>query len=58
MFANGDIKLPMVDLSGYLNPQKPGDQERVVAEVRDACAEFGFFRQYSTLRTPSDVLRI
>ena len=44
MSANGEVKLPIVDLSGYLNPQKPGDQERVIAEVRDASAEFGFFQ--------------
>jgi isopenicillin N synthase-like dioxygenase len=32
------------EVSGYLNPKAPGDQERVIAEVRKACAEFGFFQ--------------
>lgn len=38
------LKLPLVDLSGYLNPKSPGDKERVIAEVRDACEQFGFFQ--------------
>ncbi|KAH6974603.1 2OG-Fe(II) oxygenase [Ilyonectria sp. MPI-CAGE-AT-0026] len=38
------VKLPLIDLSGYLNPKSPGDRERVIAEVRDACAKFGFFQ--------------
>ncbi|KAJ5455187.1 Oxoglutarate/iron-dependent dioxygenase [Penicillium sp. IBT 31633x] len=42
--STADITLPLVDLSGYINPQKPGDKERVIAEVRDACAQYGFFQ--------------
>lgn len=39
-----EVSLPLIDLSGYLNPQAPGDRERVIAEVRDACAQYGFFQ--------------
>lgn len=39
-----EIKLPLIDLSGYINPQKPGDKERVIAEIKDACTNFGFFQ--------------
>ncbi|KOS18160.1 putative iron/ascorbate oxidoreductase [Escovopsis weberi] len=39
-----EITLPLIDLSGYINPRFPGDRERVIAEVRDACAQYGFFR--------------
>ena len=39
-----EVKLPLIDLSGYINPKAPGDRERVVAEVRDACAQYGFFQ--------------
>ncbi|KAF2850029.1 2OG-Fe(II) oxygenase, partial [Plenodomus tracheiphilus IPT5] len=42
--SESDVKLPLVDLSGYLNPKAPGDKERVITEVRNACAEFGFFQ--------------
>lgn len=44
MAIDEEITLPLIDLSGYINPQKPGDKERVIAEVRDACAQFGFFQ--------------
>ena len=36
--------LPVIDLSGYINPQSPGDKERVIAEVRDVCGQYGFFQ--------------
>ena len=39
-----ETALPIIDLSGYLNPQAPGDRERVVAEVRDAARQYGFFQ--------------
>jgi isopenicillin N synthase-like dioxygenase len=39
-----DLQLPLIDLSGYINPKSPGDRERVIAEVRDACAKYGFFQ--------------
>ncbi|KAJ5826826.1 Oxoglutarate/iron-dependent dioxygenase [Penicillium robsamsonii] len=42
--STDEITLPLVDLSGYINPQKPGDKERVIDEVRDACAQYGFFQ--------------
>ena len=42
--SEDDIKLPIIDLSGYLAPKSPQDRERVIAEVRAACAEYGFFQ--------------
>ncbi|KAL9019147.1 MAG: hypothetical protein Q9185_003578 [Variospora sp. 1 TL-2023] len=39
-----DTVLPIIDLSGYINPKSPEDKERVIAEVRDACARYGFFQ--------------
>ncbi|KIL88413.1 2og-fe oxygenase protein [Fusarium avenaceum] len=38
------VELPLVDLDGYINPKSAGDRERVIAEVREACAKFGFFQ--------------
>ena len=42
--STDEVRLPLIDLSGYINPKAPGDRERVIAEVRDACAEYGFFQ--------------
>jgi len=39
-----EVSLPLVDISGYINPQKEGDRERVIAEVAAACGEYGFFQ--------------
>ena len=39
-----EVALPLIDLDAYLNPKSPGDRERVIAEVRDACAQYGFFQ--------------
>ena len=39
-----EVTLPLIDLSGYINPRSPGDKERVIAEVREACAQYGFFQ--------------
>ena len=39
-----EVTLPLVDLSGYINPKAPGDKERVIEEVRAACAQYGFFQ--------------
>ncbi|KAL6716650.1 hypothetical protein ACLMJK_006218 [Lecanora helva] len=36
--------LPIIDLTPYINPQSPSDQARIIAEVHDACAEYGFFQ--------------
>ena len=36
--------LPLIDLSGYINPKTPTDRERVIAEVRDASTRYGFFQ--------------
>lgn len=39
-----EIKLPIVDLSGYLHPTSPEDKPRVVSEIAEACKNFGFFQ--------------
>ena len=39
-----DSVLPIIDLSGYIDPTSTEDKERVVAEVRDACGKYGFFQ--------------
>lgn len=38
------LKLPLIDIDDYINPKAPGDRERVIAEVREACETFGFFQ--------------
>ena len=42
--STNQATLPVIDLSGYINPQSPGDKERVIAEVRDVCGKYGFFQ--------------
>lgn len=42
--STDEVTLPLIDLSGYINPKFPGDKERVIAEVRDACTQYGFFQ--------------
>lgn len=37
-------RLPIIDLTGYLNPKSPEDKARVIAEVREACSQWGFFQ--------------
>ncbi|KAF7714211.1 2-oxoglutarate-dependent dioxygenase [Penicillium ucsense] len=44
MSTDNSIVLPIVDLSGYLHPKSPADKARVIAEVREACSEYGFFQ--------------
>lgn len=39
-----DSELPIIDLSGYVNPKSPEDKEQVIAQVRDACGRYGFFQ--------------
>ncbi|KAI3331459.1 putative 2OG-Fe(II) oxygenase family oxidoreductase [Xylariaceae sp. AK1471] len=56
----GDVALPIIDLSGYLNPKSPGDKERVVGQVRDAARQYGFFQAKGhgvPLDLQSDLLR-
>ncbi|CAJ2509389.1 Uu.00g144150.m01.CDS01 [Anthostomella pinea] len=36
--------LEVIDISGYLNPQAPGDKERVITQVGDACRQHSFFQ--------------
>ncbi|KAJ5687568.1 hypothetical protein N7536_010187 [Penicillium majusculum] len=38
------MNLPIIDLSGYLNPESLEDRERVIAQVRDASRQYGFFQ--------------
>lgn len=42
--SSDTVALPIIDLSGYLNPSSPQDKERVVKEVCDAARQFGFFQ--------------
>lgn len=42
--APSDIALPIIDLSGYIAPKSPEDKERVIAQVRDAARQYGFFQ--------------
>lgn len=44
MMASEEVALPLVDLSGYLNPKSPEDRAKVIADVYDACAQYGFFQ--------------
>lgn len=44
MATEVEVALPLVDLSGYLNPKSPEDRARVIAEVFEACAQYGFFQ--------------
>lgn len=39
-----DSQLPTIDLSGYIAPKSPEDKEKVIAQVRDACRDYGFFQ--------------
>ncbi|KKK17013.1 putative 2og-fe oxygenase protein [Aspergillus rambellii] len=38
------VQLPIIDFTGYLAPKSPDDQQNVIAQVRDACREYGFFQ--------------
>lgn len=43
--SSEDVALPIIDLSGYLNPKsQPEDRQRVVEQVRDAASQYGFFQ--------------
>ncbi|KAJ5579713.1 uncharacterized protein N7459_005698 [Penicillium hispanicum] len=39
-----DLQLPLIDLDGYLNPTSDEDKLKVIAQVRDACEQYGFFQ--------------
>lgn len=39
-----EVQLPTIDLSGYIAPKSPEDKEKVIAQVRDACRDYGFFQ--------------
>ncbi|RYP90386.1 hypothetical protein DL770_003470 [Monosporascus sp. CRB-9-2] len=38
-----DLVLPIIDLSGYISPESPEDKDKVIAQVREACGQYGFF---------------
>ena len=42
--STNDVELPIIDLSGYLAPKFPKDRERIIAQVRDASQQYGFFQ--------------
>ncbi len=42
--SSDNVSLPIIDLSGYINPKSPEDKQRVVSEVRNAARDFGFFQ--------------
>ncbi|KAK4500043.1 hypothetical protein PRZ48_008229 [Zasmidium cellare] len=42
--ASEELNLPIIDLSPYLHPQNDTDKAKVVSQVRDACAKYGFFQ--------------
>jgi isopenicillin N synthase-like dioxygenase len=41
---NNELELPIIDLSGYISAQNPGDKEKVIEKVRDAALKYGFFQ--------------
>lgn len=43
MMTTDEFVLPVIDFTGYLNPKTDEEKQRVIAEVRDACAKYGFF---------------
>ncbi len=38
------LSLPVIDVSGYINPRSEQDKQQVIAQVKDACAQYGFFQ--------------
>ncbi|KAJ8124209.1 hypothetical protein ONZ43_g7 [Nemania bipapillata] len=42
--SSGEVVLPIIDLSGYIDPKSPEDKQRVIEEVRDAARQYGFFQ--------------
>jgi len=45
IMAGEEVALPLVDLSDYLNPKSsPEARAKVIANVYDACAQYGFFQ--------------
>ena len=51
-----NLELPLVDLSGYINPSSEEEKQRVIAELCDACRKFGFV-QVKGHGIPLDVQR-
>jgi isopenicillin N synthase-like dioxygenase len=41
---SSEIVLPIIDLSGYIEPNSPGDKQLVIEQVRDAACQYGFFQ--------------
>ncbi|KAI0869485.1 2OG-Fe(II) oxygenase [Hypoxylon argillaceum] len=42
--STDEIRLPIVDLSDYLRSDSLDKKEHVIAQIRDACKQFGFFQ--------------
>ena len=42
--STDDVVLPIIDLSVYLAPKTPEDKEQVIAQIRDASRQYGFFQ--------------
>ncbi|KAI1172038.1 2OG-Fe(II) oxygenase [Nemania sp. FL0916] len=42
--SSDELELPIIDLTGYLDPKSPQDKAQVVSDVRDACKRYGFFQ--------------
>lgn len=43
MTVNNHV-LPIINLDRYTNPTSPADKEKVIAEVREASGQYGFFQ--------------
>lgn len=52
--ATSDVKLPLIDFSGYFHPKSPEDKAKVIAEVRHAATEFGKKDFRAKLSSPDD----
>ncbi|EDU47081.1 2OG-Fe II oxygenase [Pyrenophora tritici-repentis] len=42
--ATEELKLPLIDISGYVSPKSPEDKQRVIEEVSQAARKYGFFQ--------------
>lgn len=42
--SSAENTLPTIDLSGYINPKSDEDKAQVIAQVREACEQYGFFQ--------------
>ena len=42
--SSAENTLPTINLSGYINPKSSEDRAHVIAQVREACEQYGFFQ--------------